>query len=169
MKNKFFLISILILICDILSKWAASVKLAHGNSFDIIPGYLSFTLTHNSGVAFGFFSDGKSFLQPYLLVALAIVALVVIFIYSKRISSDRRLLQSALAVAMGGILGNLADRFYHGYVVDFIDCHIHETYYFPTFNIADSAITVGIALLLLDTIKNPERVKTTEQPTVDGG
>jgi signal peptidase II len=70
--------------------------------------------------------------------------------------SNRILHQLALAVTMGGILGNFTDRIMHGFVVDFVEFHYREAFQWPTFNVADSAITVGIALLLIDTVKNPE-------------
>jgi signal peptidase II len=94
-----------------------------------------------------------------VLALMAVVAVVVIVIYSARMPSGRVMLQLALAVTMGGILGNFIDRIVRGFVVDFIEFHIHDSFYWPTFNVADSAITVGIALLLLDTVINPE-----EQP-----
>jgi len=81
---------------------------------------------------------------------------IVILVYSFRMPSSRLLLQSALAVIMGGILGNFADRVLHGYVVDFIEFHVRDAFHWPTFNVADSAITVGIGLLLIDAVKNPE-------------
>jgi signal peptidase II len=87
---------------------------------------------------------------------MAVVAVVVIVIYSSRMPSNRVLLQLALAVTMGGILGNFTDRIMRGFVVDFIEFHYREAFYWPTFNVADSAITIGIALLLIDTVKNPE-------------
>jgi signal peptidase II len=70
--------------------------------------------------------------------------------------SNRILLQIALASTMGGILGNFTDRIMNGFVVDFIEFHLRDQFHWPTFNVADSAIAVGIALLLIDTIKNPE-------------
>ena len=99
---------------------------------------------------------------------MAIVAIVAIFIYGRHASPDRKLLQWALAITMGGILGNFIDRLLNGYVVDFIEFHIHESFYWPTFNVADSAISVGIALLLIDTVKNPATEKAAEQSTING-
>jgi signal peptidase II len=98
---------------------------------------------------------------------MAIVAVVIICVYSARMPRDRKLLQLALAITMGGILGNFVDRILHGYVIDFIDFHIHEVFQWPTFNIADSAITIGIALLLIDTVKNPAPEEIQRQPTIN--
>ena len=108
-------------------------------------------------MAFGIFQESQSAWKPYLLAGLAVLAVVVIAIYSSRMPSDRLLLQLALAVTMGGILGNFTDRILRGSVVDFIELHIKDSFHWPTFNIADSAITIGIALLMVDALKHPDR------------
>jgi signal peptidase II len=166
-RNKYYLVTLLILIIDHLTKWIASATLAENVSVDIIPGYLCLSRVHNSGVAFGIFDKIDSVWKPYLLAAMAIVAVVVILIYSVHMPKERKLLQLALAITLGGILGNLADRIFRGYVVDFIEFHVHKTFYWPNFNVADSAITIGIALLLIDTVKNPAIEEVPEQPTTD--
>ena len=148
-RNKYYGIALLILIIDHVTKWIVRTTLDPALARDIIPGYLCLSYVHNSGVAFGFFDRIESAWKPYVLAAMAIVAIVAIFLYSARMPRDRKLLQLALAITMGGILGNFADRIIYGYVVDFIEFHIHEVFHWPTFNVADSAITIGIALLLL--------------------
>ncbi len=168
MRNKYYLISLLILILDHVSKWIVQATLASGRSIDIIPGYLSLSLVHNTGVAFGLFDEMESAWKPYVLSGLAIVAVAAILIYSTRMPGDRKLLQLALSIIMGGILGNFADRIFRGYVVDFIEFHIQESFYWPNFNVADSAISIGIALLLIDTVKNPATEEISEQPSPDG-
>ncbi len=167
MKNKYYLVALLILAIDHVTKWIMHAKLASGPPIDIIPGYLGFSLAENSGVAFGFLHDINFAWKPYLLAAMAIVAVIVIFAYSTRVSPNRKLLQLALAITMGGILGNFVDRIFRGYVIDFIEFHIHEAFYWPNFNVADSAITIGIALLLIDTVKSPSAEEIPEQPTTD--
>jgi signal peptidase II len=126
------------------------------DAIEIIPGFLRISYVQNSGVAFGLFADIQSVWKPYILAGMAVLAVIVILIYSSRMPSNRILLQLALAVTMGGILGNFTDRIMHGFVVDFVEFHYREAFQWPTFNVADSAITVGIALLLIDTVKNPE-------------
>ena len=93
--------------------------------------------------------------NPTFWPRMAVVAVVVIVVYSEHMPPERKLLQASLAIIMGGILGNFVDRIVRGYVIDFIDFHIYDTFHWPTFNVADSAITIGIALLLIDTVKNP--------------
>jgi signal peptidase II len=155
MKNRYYLIVCLIVILDHVTKWIAQVKLYPDQMVDIIPGYLRLSCVYNSGVAFGFFDEIQSVWKPYILAAMAIVAIAVIFLYGMRMPAERKLLQLALGITMGGILGNFIDRVFRGYVVDFIEFHIYESFHWPTFNVADSAITVGIAFLLIDTVKNP--------------
>jgi len=154
MRNKYYIIALLIVVFDHVTKWWMSVKLAD-HPIEIISGYLRLSLVHNTGVAFGLFSGDSFALKPYLLAGMAVIALVVIFLYARHMPADRRMLQFALAITMGGILGNFLDRVFRGYVVDFVEFHIQESYYWPNFNVADSAITIGIALLLIDTVCNP--------------
>lgn len=155
MRIKYYLIALLIFAIDHVAKLIAHGSLGNGRVVEIIPGYLRFSYVGNSGVAFGLFDGVQSFWKPYILAGMAVVALVVIILYSARMSRDRILLQLALAITMGGILGNFIDRIVRGYVIDFIEFHIHESFYWPNFNVADSAITIGIALLLLDTLIHP--------------
>jgi len=156
MKSKYYLLTLLVLIIDHLTKWLVRTGMDVRDAIELIPGYLRISYIQNSGVAFGLFANIQSAWKPYLLAAMAVVAVIVIIIYSARMPSGRTLLQLALAVTMGGILGNFTDRVVHGFVVDFIEFHVWESFHWPTFNVADSAITLGIALLLVDTVKNPE-------------
>jgi len=165
MRNKYYLVALLILFADQLTKWLAAVELPN-NPIELIPGYLRLSYVTNTGVAFGFFTRHHSVWKPYVLSALAVVALIVIYLYSKRTPPERRLLQYALAITMGGILGNFVDRVFRGHVIDFIEFHIHDAFYWPNFNVADSSITIGIALLLIDTVRNPAADGVTE-PTSD--
>ncbi len=167
MKNKYYLITLLILILDQVTKWIVRENLINGPAVNLITGYLSFGYESNTGVAFGLFNNIESAWKPYLLAAMAIIAVIVIFIYGRRVPADRKLLQCALAVTMGGILGNFVDRILHGYVIDFIEFHIQETFYWPTFNVADSSISIGIALLLIDTVKNPAPGEAAGQSTIN--
>lgn len=163
MKSRYYPVTLLLLIIDHATKWIANASLHPGRSIEVIPGYLRFSRVYNSGVAFGLFDNADYSWKPYALGALAILAVVVIFIYSTRIPADRKLLHLALAITMSGILGNFIDRILRGYVIDFIEFHIYEAFYWPTFNVADSAITIGIALLLIDAVKNSDTHNAAEQ------
>ena len=166
-KNRYYLITLLVLAVDFVSKWMVRLRLDPHQPLEIIPGFLRFSYWENSGVAFGFFDSVTSIWKPYILAAMAVIAVAVIVLYSIHLPADRKLMQAALAVMTGGILGNFADRVVRGYVVDFIDFHIHEVFTWPTFNAADSAITIGIALLLIDMVINPAAEETTAHPPVE--
>ena len=163
MRFQYYLVAVLIVGVDQIAKLLVRANLGYGQVVEIIPGYLRLSLVRNTGVAFGIFDNIQSVWKPYILAAMAIVALTVIVFYSARVPRDRILIQVALAMTMGGILGNFLDRVVRGYVIDFIEFHIHESFYWPNFNIADSSITVGIALLLIDTVIHPNVEEVTEQ------
>jgi signal peptidase II len=167
MKNKYYIITLLVLLTDYLTKWIVRVKIDPMQSVELIPEFLRFSYWENSGVAFGLFNAATSVWKPYVLAAMAVVAVAVIIVYSAHMPPERKLLQVSLAIIIGGILGNFLDRIVRGYVIDFIDFHVHDAFYFPTFNAADSAITIGIALLLIDTVKNPAVKEDSAQAGID--
>jgi signal peptidase II len=173
MKNKYYLVTLVVLLIDHLTKFLVTRQLVGMGTIphrtvEIVPDYLRISYIQNSGVAFGFFQNIESLWKPYILAGMAVVAVLVILVYSSRMPLNRTLLQVALTLTMGGILGNFMDRLVHGYVVDFIEFHVKESFYWPTFNLADSAITVGIALLLIDTVKNPEAEEELSTPLAGG-
>ena len=157
-KWSWFLTAPVILLLDYFTKiWAINaLKLPH-RSIEVIPGFFDFSYTENTGVAFGIFDSSQYAWKPYALGTLAVLAIAAIIFYYHKSPSGRSLLRFALGLTTGGILGNLGDRIFRGYVVDFIEWHIHDSFYWPNFNIADAAISVGIALLIIDAIKNPDR------------
>lgn len=163
MKGKFFLITLGVLVLDHLTKVRISTSMNLFDALEIIPGYLRISYVRNTGVAFGLFDGHPSPWKPYLLAAMAVVAVVVIVVYSLHMPSERVLLQSALAVTAGGILGNFLDRILHGSVVDFIEFHIRDSFQWPTFNVADSAITIGIAMLLIDALRHSDHDVSAEE------
>jgi signal peptidase II len=122
-------------------------------SHTVIPGLLSFTHTRNWGAAFGLFSDRTLPAQTLVLTIVSLVALVAIFLYFLRLPTERILPRVGLALVLGGACGNLLDRIRLGYVIDFLDVYWRE-YHWPTFNVADSAITVGVGLLLIDMLRD---------------
>jgi signal peptidase II len=104
---------------------------------------------HNRGAAFSFLNDESGW-QRWLFAGLAASVSIALIVWMKRLAAQAQLLAAALAFILGGAIGNLIDRLRLGYVIDFIQVHWQQ-HYFPAFNVADSAITVGAALLLLDT------------------
>ncbi len=134
-----------------LDQWSKAWVVRH-LSFHVgrpILPVLDLTLAYNTGAAFSFLANQAGW-QRWLLSALALVVAVFIVAYLGRLEARRQgLLCAALALILGGALGNLIDRIRLGYVVDFISAHWHG-HYFPAFNVADSSITIGAALLLVD-------------------
>jgi len=112
--------------------------------------WLNLTLAHNTGAAFSFLAGGSGW-QRWFLSGVAVVIVVVLLAWLWRLPHRARLLPSALSLVIGGAVGNLVDRIRFGYVIDFIDVH-YADWHWPAFNLADSAIVVGVILLLVDGI-----------------
>ena len=109
---------------------------------------LNLTRWHNPGAAFNFLAKAPGW-QRWVLIALAVTVSIALIVWLHRLSRDANLLGAGLALVLGGAAGNVIDRARFGYVVDFVQVHWQQ-YYFPTFNVADSSITLGAGLLLLD-------------------
>ncbi len=140
---------LLVLVVDQLTKVVASSTLHLHQSKMVIPGLFSFTLVHNNGMAFGIMSGAPSALRTAMLTALSGVALLLIIYYCSTIPRSRVWLQFGLSLIMGGALGNIIDRLRLQHVVDFLDFH-WQGHSWPAFNVADSCISIGMALLVLD-------------------
>jgi signal peptidase II len=120
----------------------------------LVDGLLSLSHVRNRGAAFGILSDWDLPYQTVLLSALSLGALLAIAAYFVRLPANARLPRAALALVLGGAVGNLVDRVRLGYVVDFV--HVYwRRYQWPDFNVADSAITVGVTLLVFDILRSP--------------
>jgi signal peptidase II len=120
----------------------------------VVPGLLQLTYVRNRGAVFGFFNGADFPHQALAFALISLVALGLIVLYSFRLPATRLLPQSALALILGGAVGNLIDRLAHGYVIDFLDVY-WRTHHWPMFNVADSAISVGVALLIVDMLLEP--------------
>ncbi len=155
-KLRFSLLSLAVLILDQWTKWLVSVHLPELASQPLIPRLLSITHVKNTGVAFGLFAEAGRDGATWLLAGLGLLALGLVSVYFWSVPSDHLLLQTALALVVGGAIGNLIDRIAYGAVTDFIDFYF-GTYHFHTFNVADSAISVGIGLIVLDTLLHRRR------------
>ena len=159
---KWLWLSVITVVLDQLTKKIAEAELLLHQPVAIFPGF-NFTLMYNKGAAFSFLSDAGGW-QRIVFVSLSTVISIFLFFWLKQICRDEiqknnQLLQIAICFILGGAIGNLIDRALTGEVVDFIQVY-YSTYYFPAFNIADSAITVGAGLLILDMILETRRNKT---------
>jgi signal peptidase II len=118
----------------------------------LVTPVLEITRLHNRGAAFSFLDDAGGW-QKYLFLSLAVAVSAGIAVWLQQLDSAvRRIVPSGLALVAGGALGNAIDRVHYGYVVDFIHVHWYDSWWFPAFNVADAAITLGAALLILDAV-----------------
>ena len=146
-------LSLLVFVVDQASKFYFDSSLSMYQQIVIIPDYFSWTLAYNTGAAFSFLA-GASGWQRWLFAAIAIAVSAVLVVWMKRLKPEETWLAVALALVLGGALGNLVDRVLLGHVVDFILLHWQNRWYFPAFNFADAAITLGAILLALDMFKS---------------
>jgi len=147
---KLYLISLFVFLLDILSKNFIQNKIMYGEQFEIT-SFLSIVHFQNTGAAFSFLSDQGGW-QRYFLIAISLLAVLyipwLINQYKKNI-----LIVIGLLLILGGAIGNLYDRISYGYVIDFVYLHIAE-FYWPAFNVADSAISLGVLMFLYGSFKN---------------
>lgn len=148
-------LSLAVLAFDIFTKELVIDRFALGESIRIIPNLLDFTRVHNLGAAFSFLSDASGW-QRWFFSALALVvsAMLAWWLYKTPRGDWKQCAPFALII--GGAIGNLMDRLRHGYVVDFIDAYIGQ-YHWPAFNIADSAIVVGVVFMLVTGLLDSRR------------
>ena len=137
-----------LLLADAVTKELAEHRLVSGDSFSVLPGFLDFALVHNRGCAWGMFQGHVWPLAAFGLVALAVL------IARRRAIFNSRLARFAEPFLYAGILGNVVDRLYRGYVVDMIDFHWKNLYHYPCFNLADVCICLAAGLLILASFKD---------------
>ncbi len=155
-KIDYLFLSLGVLVLDQWTKWLVEVHLPNASSQTVLAGFLSLTHVRNTGVAFGLFAAHGANGGTWLLVGMGLVALAAVFLYFRLAPARNRLLLASLALIVGGALGNLIDRLASGAVTDFIDVYL-GTHHWPAFNVADSAITIGIALMVLDSFRAHRR------------
>lgn len=142
-------LSVLVFILDQLSKTMVVKRMALGQSHRVT-GFLNVALAHNYGASFSFLGNASGW-QRWFLILVVLVVVVVLLCWLGRMRKPQHLQACALSFILGGALGNLWDRIHLGYVNDFVDFHI-RTWHFATFNIADSAITIGVVLLIFSMV-----------------
>jgi signal peptidase II len=137
---------------DQFSKWAIERTMDVHQSIPLIEGVFNLTHVRNRGAAFGLFADLPQVVRLPLFMAVSVGALAVLIVLLRSLRSEERGVRIALAGVLGGAIGNLIDRVQYGAVIDFLDVH-WRGYHWPAFNVADSAITIGIIVLLIHSLR----------------
>lgn len=148
-------LSLVVILADAFTKWIVSTHVELHEAIPVIPNVFQLVHVRNTGAAFGIGANTESHVVPLLLNGGAIAVFFVVVVYAFRTAASDRLLQVSLHLILGGAIGNLLDRFRFGYVVDFLDFYVRD-HHWPAFNVADSAICVGIGLLFLDMRRKPD-------------
>jgi signal peptidase II len=159
----FYLIALGTFALDQLSKALIVRHFRPGQSIPILPGFFDLTFVLNPGAAFGFLAGLPERFRHPLFVGIAIAAAVLIVLYRHRHLRHQALASAALGLILGGAIGNLIDRLRYGMVVDFLDCYVGP-YHWPAFNVADSAISIGVGLMLLDLVLEWRRERRDGRP-----
>lgn len=148
MKKKIILLSLLFLTIDIISKYLIDIKLLLNDSIKLLD-FFYITKVYNYGASWNLL-NGK----VYLIIIISLIMLYLIYLYMKNFKMNKRNIL-AFSLTYAGIIGNLVDRIFHGYVIDFIDIYIFD-YNYPVFNFADIWIVTGICLIIIAIIKKED-------------
>ncbi len=148
------IISSIVLILDQITKVLVHNLIPLYHSVEIVPNFVRLTYLRNTGAAFGFLAGNRSTLRLAFFLLVSIVAITCIVYLLKNLRPGRNTVTISLSLILGGAIGNLIDRLRLGEVVDFIDLHWHHLHW-PAFNVADSAISIGVVLLFIQMIRKP--------------
>lgn len=140
-----------IVVLDQVTKAFIKARLPLHESVTVIPGFFDLTHVRNTGAAFGMLNSIEFAYKPAVMIAVALVALAAVASYALTLPPEQRVARYGLALILGGAVGNLIDRATMGYVLDFVDVYWRGVHFWA-FNVADSAITVGVVLMLLDVL-----------------
>ena len=144
-------ISLVVLVLDQITKQAITANFQYGESKTIF-SWFNLVLAHNTGAAFSFLAGASGWQREFFIVVTITISCVLVWMLKN--NRENRMLSIALALVIGGAFGNLYDRVMHGYVIDFVQWHA-AGYFWPAFNVADSAICVGAGLLIFDSFRKP--------------
>jgi signal peptidase II len=152
MKLWYIFIALLVMSFDQFTKYWVAVNLREGDEIDVIRGFFKLSYTENPGIAFGMLNNGN---VKWLLVAVSVTAIMVVVYYMRRTPISNTMLLWSLSLLAAGIFGNLIDRFRLGRVIDFLLLY-YKSYQWPVFNVADTAITIGAALMAIELFLSPQ-------------
>lgn len=150
------LLSLVIVIVDQLTKILTVRSFKLGERLSVVPGFFDLTLAYNKGAAFSFLANAGGWQRWFFTIFGIVAAIVIVWLLARH--GGQKLFALALSLILGGAVGNVIDRIYQGQVTDFL-LFYHKSWFFPAFNVADSAITVGAMLLILDEILRVRRAK----------
>jgi len=162
---KWLWLSSLVIMLDQITKLAADKLLTLHLPVPVTQNFFNLTLAYNKGAAFSFLNDAGGW-QRWFFTVLAMAVSVVLIFWIKNLSRRERWTAAALALILGGAIGNVIDRIIYGHVIDFIQWY-YDRFYWPSFNIADSAITVGAAILIIQTLFGKKAEPTTPSHSND--
>lgn len=145
----YYALAVFVIIFDQITKYYFNTWFELGETVEIISPVLSWTLAYNYGAAFSFLAEAGGW-QKWFFAILGIVVSLFITGYLKQTAKNAKLLSIGLALILGGAIGNVIDRFFHGYVIDFIHVHYADIWHYPIFNIADIGICVGMVFVVVD-------------------
>jgi len=168
-----FTIAPFVFILDQFTKWLIKLNIVYGGSVSVIPGYFDIVHVTNKGAAFGMFANLDASLRVPFFYAISAIAVLILVIAIKQLGAWDRMLAVVFSLILGGIAGNVLDRVRYGAVTDFLSVHIqdkiadfaifgHQFYFrleWPAFNVADSAITIAMVLLVIGIFKPVQRSK----------
>jgi signal peptidase II len=157
-RGAYLAVSLAVLVLDQWTKGIVTRVFEVHQSRTVIDGLFDITYVRNSGAAFGLFASVDSSIKAIVLNSVAILVFIVVSAYALRSSHTSVRLQIGFALILGGAVGNLLDRVRFGYVVDFLDFFV-SGHHWPAFNVADSAICVGVGMLFLDMLRSDEEPK----------
>ena len=164
-RAAYFLVSLTVLVLDQWSKGIVTRVFDVHQTRTVISGLFDLTYVRNAGAAFGLFASVDSSVKAIILNSVAVLVFIVVSAYALRSSHKSVRLQVGFALILGGAVGNLLDRVRFGYVVDFLDFSV-SGHHWPAFNVADSAICIGVGLLFLDMLRSEEAQSSEPPPPV---
>ncbi len=153
-------LSLGVLVVDQLTKWAALAGLDYARPVEILP-FFDFTLLYNTGAAFSFLADHDGW-QRWFFVFLAVVITAAMLAWLAFVAIREKRIQAGITLVIGGAVGNVIDRVLYGHVVDFLDFHV-AGWHWPAFNIADAAITIGVALIIWAELRPADRENASDE------
>ncbi len=145
-------------IFDQWTKWLVTRSFHTGESVPVLSGFFNLTFVKNTGAAFGILASADPALRTPLFIVVPVLAIFVIVWILRQVPENEIRMPLALSLVAGGAIGNLIDRLVYGYVVDFLDFHWKYEVHFPAFNVADTAISVGVFFMLLDVYMRKEEI-----------